>query len=796
MVLNVKLIKTLTANIDKKENILTCDYRVLRQVNNFFEYVEDGKNRIFIDIDCKLKTDSVDFDEDNYNELNNLIIDKLKLIKDISLMESSSYNYKKLSYRITYFKEYCESFEDMKKIIISEKYEQLKEILKDTIHILLEEKKDNYLTLDMSVYRRGKMRCINAYKLDSEKDRINKLVCGKTKDTLISYISEKCILRKPKKEETKKEEQQEEQEEQDILYDKIKFIVEHLDDKRAREYCHWIAVKFGIFNELDKHGFKIFDNFSKRCKDKYNEKNILKEYLNTDKKEEGIKIGSLLNMLKEDDPKAYKKFQKKFKEEVKLKTEGKEHEPSDFECLLYSGDELDKAKYFLDYLDGRIKTIISDKEIVIFYYDTKTKLYNRISNIELNQIIKDYIKSNTEDADMLYRYTKSNCLKDICETIKIKSKNNNFENELNCSSNFEMPIKGGLIIDLRTGQTRERTQKDYYTFELDIELDYTDNSFEFDFLKKLMNNDIDKTNYLIDILSYCLCGSQWAQSFFVFYGQGSNGKSLLLDIMSKIMDKFYTQGDKTLIVRGKNDRPTKPEFVCLQTKRLVSINEIESDEQFNNEVLKNVSGGDKMPEFRSLYSNEMRSFTSVSKLLLTCNLRPKFNILEHSILRRIKYIHFKSKFILDDNYQIDESKFEYKADVELKDKLSINRFFTLLVNNFKKIYEKQDKLTMCKSCKDEFDNYLIDINPTKGFIKNELYEKEGGKINFKDLFTQYKVYCYDNKITVSGRNVFYDEIRSMLKSKGDYHHGFYVLGYNLISNKNEDEDIQKNDLDV
>jgi phage/plasmid-associated DNA primase len=212
--------------------------------------------------------------------------------------------------------------------------------------------------------------------------------------------------------------------------------------------------------------------------------------------------------------------------------------------------------------------------------------------------------------------------------------------------------------------------------------------------------------------------------------------------------------------------------------------------------LKNVSGGDKMPEFRSLYSNEMRSFTSVSKLLLTCNLRPKFNILEHSILRRIKYIHFKSKFILDDNYQIDESKFEYKADVELKDKLSINRFFTLLVNNFKKIYEKQDKLTMCKSCKDEFDNYLIDINPTKGFIKNELYEKEGGKINFKDLFTQYKVYCYDNKITVSGRNVFYDEIRSMLKSKGDYHHGFYVLGYNLISNKNEDEDIQKNDLDV
>ena len=81
----------------------------------------------------------------------------------------------------------------------------------------------------------------------------------------------------------------------------------------------------------------------------------------------------------------------------------------------------------------------------------------------------------------------------------------------------------------------------------------------FVFLKPLIHGFLSKMNiqtitpkYLQKILGYSLTGETNAQSFFIFWGRGSNGKSLLLNLLDKILDKAYKPPSKEIFVKSNS----------------------------------------------------------------------------------------------------------------------------------------------------------------------------------------------------------------------------------------------------
>jgi hypothetical protein len=285
---SIKVIKNCFSNIDDEELITDCYENNLKEHNNYFEVINvKNNNRIYIDIDGSIN----DIDETKFNETNNMIIDKLKTINDISLITSSSYvshNYQKnvlknithkLSYRIVYINEYTNDINEMKEIVIKNKYPTLKKLLKDVINIDVKQK-DNSLNIDVSVYRNGKMRCVNAYKYPQQKERINKLIKGNILDTFIGYTDDKCkkiYVKETVKEtieETVKETVEEtiDEEEDDTNYDaddftnkKIEKLIAVFGKDTYDDYHQWIKIGI-LLKNINSNLKETYINFSKQSR--------------------------------------------------------------------------------------------------------------------------------------------------------------------------------------------------------------------------------------------------------------------------------------------------------------------------------------------------------------------------------------------------------------------------------------------------------------------------------------------------------------------------------------------------
>ena len=68
------------------------------------------------------------------------------------------------------------------------------------------------------------------------------------------------------------------------------------------------------------------------------------------------------------------------------------------------------------------------------------------------------------------------------------------------------------------------------------------------FFRSVMNFNEDKFLYLQKVLGSCLCSQTDSQSIYILYGKGSNGKSILLKLISLLMGPFYATVEKGLFI--------------------------------------------------------------------------------------------------------------------------------------------------------------------------------------------------------------------------------------------------------
>ena len=130
---SIQVIAKLHSNKNDLSLYKTVSEKELSEVNNYFEVVYGNKPmRVYIDLDGHLRdTGSIDEPEipniDEYYHPE--ILKKLKTLKDVSIMSSSSQDKYILSYCITYINEYCNDNETLKKVV-ERKFKEIKKLLK------------------------------------------------------------------------------------------------------------------------------------------------------------------------------------------------------------------------------------------------------------------------------------------------------------------------------------------------------------------------------------------------------------------------------------------------------------------------------------------------------------------------------------------------------------------------------------------------------------------------------------------------------------------------------------------
>lgn len=178
----------------------------------------------------------------------------------------------------------------------------------------------------------------------------------------------------------------------------------------------------------------------------------------------------------------------------------------------------------------------------------------------------------------------------------------------------------------------------------------------------------DLCRYMWDHLASTLVGVKKEHVFNIYRGSGSNGKSILTDLMSQCLGDYKGTVPITLVTSQRtNLGGTSSEVVQLKGVRYAVMQEPSKDAIINEGIMKELTGGDPI-QARALYADS-EVFTPQFSLVVCTNALFEIKSNDDGTWRRMKLVDFFSKFISTGEQHTDDTKWVFPKDKTLKEKL-------------------------------------------------------------------------------------------------------------------------------
>ncbi|WP_417807104.1 DNA primase family protein [Thioclava sp.] len=205
----------------------------------------------------------------------------------------------------------------------------------------------------------------------------------------------------------------------------------------------------------------------------------------------------------------------------------------------------------------------------------------------------------------------------------------------------------GGVVDLRTGEIRRPTAGDMVT-QLTAFAPApagTQSPRWEHFLSGVFDEDAEKIEFIQRVFGSTLVGDVSPQKFVVLYGPGANGKSVLRDVSGRLAGSYAATASAKVFMQSNGDRhPT--EIASLAGKRLVLASEVPTGRSWNDTLLKDLTGGEKMTA-RRMHKDEF-SFTPCGTVIFTANTLPSFPGAQEAMYRRILLVQMLRQFSVDE----------------------------------------------------------------------------------------------------------------------------------------------------
>jgi P4 family phage/plasmid primase-like protien len=300
------------------------------------------------------------------------------------------------------------------------------------------------------------------------------------------------------------------------------------------------------------------------------------------------------------------------------------------------------------------------------------------------------------------------------------------------------------VVDFATKTFREGYPEDYITKTTKINyISYDENINDDDFkqtaaeIEEFMNKLFpikDLNRYMRDHLASCLIGANKNQTFNVYHGSGSNGKSIIADLMAVTLGEYKGTVPITLVtdVRGKIGG-TSDEVLKLKGVRYAVMQEPSKGVKLNEGIMKELTGGDPI-QARGLYS-ESEIFEPQFSLVVCTNNLFDIESNDDGTWRRIRKVDFLSKFIDEGETYNEETPYIYPKDKSLKDKLPSFApvFASILV---KRAFETSGIVEDCSTVLNASNKYRKGQDHIAAFVSDKVIKT--GDIHHKIKKTELK----------------------------------------------------------
>ncbi|MFJ6720531.1 phage/plasmid primase, P4 family [Streptomyces sp. NPDC091259] len=198
-------------------------------------------------------------------------------------------------------------------------------------------------------------------------------------------------------------------------------------------------------------------------------------------------------------------------------------------------------------------------------------------------------------------------------------------------------------IDLRTGAIHPHSPADMITKRLDVAYHPDAPAARWEsFLTEVFPNHPEMPAFMRRLVGYGITGSTAEQCFVFMHGQGSNGKSALLDALLNVFKGVTKSTEFSTFEARVSVGQASPELAELRGARLVTASETEKYSRLAEALVKQLTGGDPVTA-RRLYGNP---FTYVPSFLLMVagNYKPAILSQDLGVWRRVKLIPFEATF--------------------------------------------------------------------------------------------------------------------------------------------------------
>src|SRR5262249_15614311 len=150
---------------------------------------------------------------------------------------------------------------------------------------------------------------------------------------------------------------------------------------------------------------------------------------------------------------------------------------------------------------------------------------------------------------------------------------------------FVLNCKNGTL-DLQTGQLRKHRHIDLLTKITPVEFSASAACPTFNtFLRRITDGDADLMSFLQRIFGYALTGSVKEKAFFIFVGEGDNGKTTLLEAFRYVVGDYAGQIPIDSLLKS-NDTKIPTDVAQLNQKRFITFSEPPEGRSFNSSLMK------------------------------------------------------------------------------------------------------------------------------------------------------------------------------------------------------------------